>query len=407
MSLREDAHALQGDLAALRRALHQEPETGLDLPRTQEKVLAALAGLPLEISTGTSLSSVTAVLRGSVPGGPVVLLRGDMDGLPVTERTGLDFASRVDGVMHACGHDLHTAGLVGAARLLAARRELLAGDVVFMFQPGEEGWDGAGHMIEEGVLEAAGRPVDAAYGLHVSSSSYPTGVFTSRPGPLMAASAGLHVRVVGAGGHGSRPHSALDPVPAACEMVTALQTMVTRRFDVFDPVVVTVGTFHAGTRRNVIPDDAVFEATVRTFSPAAAERAAEVAVRLCRDIATAHGLTAEVDFVPEYPVTVNDAGEHDFLADTVREVFGEERFEPMTDPITGSEDFSRVLDRVPGAFVFLGADATGDPDSAPTNHSPIAAFDDSVVSDGSALLAELAVRRLDRLTEEAPCAPTT
>ena len=408
MSLRDDARELQGELAVLRRALHREPEIGLHLPRTQEKVLAALDGLPLEISTGSSLSSVTAVLRGAgAPDGPVVLLRGDMDALPVTERTGAEFASRIAGAMHACGHDLHTAGLVGAARLLADRRESLAGDVVFMFQPGEEGWDGAGHMVEEGVLEAAGRPVDAAYGLHVSSSSYPTGVFASRPGPLMAASAGLHVRVVGAGGHGSRPHDSLDPIQAACEMVTALQTMVTRRFDVFDPVVVTVGTFHAGTRRNIIPDDAAFEATVRTFSSAAAERIAEVSVRLCQDIATAHGLTAEVDFVPEYPVTVNHTAEHDFLAGTVREAFGEERFELLTDPITGSEDFSRVLDRVPGAFVFLGADATGDPETAPTNHSPLAAFDDAVLSDGAALLAELAVRRLDRLAEEAQCARTT
>ncbi|MCI3277863.1 M20 metallopeptidase family protein [Streptomyces cylindrosporus] len=399
MSLRADAHEIQGELAQLRRALHREPEIGLHLPRTQEKVLAALDGLPLEISTGTTLSSVTAVLRGGAAPegpGPVVLLRGDMDALPVSERTGVEFSSRIDGAMHACGHDLHTAGLVGAARLLADRRELLAGDVVFMFQPGEEGWDGAGHMIEEGVLEAAGRPADAAYGLHVTSSSYPTGVFTSRPGPLMAASAGLHVRVLGAGGHGSRPHDALDPIQTACEMVTALQTMVTRRFDVFDPVVITVGTFHAGTRRNIIPDEAVFEATIRTFSAQAAERVAEAAVRLCQDMATAHGLTAEADFSPEYPLTVNDTVEHIFLADTVRETFGEEYFEPMPDPITGSEDFSRVLDRVPGAFAFLGADATGDPKTAPTNHSPRATFDDTVLSDAAALLANLAERRLQR-----------
>ncbi|MGI5458419.1 M20 metallopeptidase family protein [Streptomyces sp. CA-249302] len=402
-SLREDAREIQGELALLRRALHREPEIGLHLPRTQEKVLAALDGLPLEITTGTALSSVTAVLRGgsSARGGPVVLLRGDMDALPVTERTGVEFTSRIDGAMHACGHDLHTAGLVGAARLLAARRELLSGDVVFMFQPGEEGWDGAGHMVEEGVLEAAGRPVDAAYGLHVTSSSYPTGVFTSRPGPLMAASAGLYVRVLGAGGHGSRPHDALDPIQAACEMVTALQTMVTRRFDVFDPVVITIGTFHAGTKRNIIPDTAVFEATIRTFSEAAAERAAEFAVRVCQDIATAHGLTAEAEFTPEYPLTVNDPVEHAFLADTVRETFGEEHFDPMPDPITGSEDFSRVLDRVPGAFAFLGADTTGDPKSAPTNHSPIATFDDAVLSDASTLLAELALRRIRR----APATP--
>ena len=189
MSLREDAKALNGDLVALRRELHQIPEIGLQLPRTQETVLAAIDGLPLEVTTGTSVTSVTAVLRGAAPG-PVVLLRGDMDALPVGEATGLEYASRHSGAMHACGHDLHTAGLVGAARLLCARRDSLAGDVVFMFQPGEEGWDGAGHMIAEGVLEAAGRPVDAAYGVHVTSSLYQRGTFTTKPGAMMAASAG-------------------------------------------------------------------------------------------------------------------------------------------------------------------------------------------------------------------------
>lgn len=396
MSLRTDADALKPELVALRRQLHQIPEIGLELPRTQEAVLAALQDLPLEISTGKDVSSVVAVLRGGTPGGPVVLLRGDMDGLPVTERTGEEFTSRHDGAMHACGHDLHTAGLVGAARLLCARRAELAGDVVFMFQPGEEGWDGAGRMIEEGVLEAAGRPVDAAYGLHVASSKIHNGVFTARPGPLMAASAGLQVRVVGAGGHGSTPHRTLDPVPAACEMVLALQSMVTRRFDVFDPVVITVGSFHAGTRRNVIPDAAEFDATVRAFSSDALERVRGYAVQLCENIASAHGLRAEATFTGEYPLTVNDTGEHDFLAGTVREVFGEDRYEPMPDPMTGSEDFSRVLDRVPGAFAFLGATMADDPESAPTNHSPLARFDDSVLPDGAALLAELAIRRLSR-----------
>jgi len=395
MSLREDATAMRDELAALRRDLHQIPEIGLHLPKTQERVLAALAPLPLEVTTGKGLSSVTAVLRGGRPG-PVVLLRGDMDALPVTEQTGEEFSSRHEGVMHACGHDLHTAGLVGAARLLAARREELAGDVVFMFQPGEEGFDGAAHMINEGVLEAAGRPVAAAYGLHVLSSTLPRGVFGARPGPLMAASAGLFVRVVGAGGHGSRPHSALDPIPAACEMVTALQTMVTRRMDVFDPVVVTVGSFHAGTRRNIIPDDATFEATVRSFTAAAAEQVREHAVRLCEHIAAAHGLQVEVQYEGEYPVTVNDATEYRFVAETAREVFGEERFTELAHPMTGAEDFSRVLERVPGAYVFLGACRTDDPESAPTNHSPRAAFDDSVLPDAAALLAELAVRRLAR-----------
>jgi hippurate hydrolase len=398
MALREDAKALQDELAVLRRELHQIPEIGLHLPRTQQKVLSELAGLPLEVSTGSSLDSVTAVLRGGRPRGgepgPVVLLRGDMDALPVTEQTGEEFTSRHPGVMHACGHDLHTAGLVGAARLLAARRAELAGDVVFMFQPGEEGMDGAGHMIAEGVLAAAGRPVEAAYGLHVLSSSLARGVFSSRPGPLMAASDGLFVRVVGAGGHGSTPHDALDPVPAACEMVTALQTMVTRRFDVFDPVLLTVGSFHAGTRRNIIPDDATFEATVRTFSTQASAQVREHAVRVCESIAAAHGLRVEVRYDSEYPATINHEAEYHFVAETVREVFGEERFEEMANPKTGSEDFSRVLQEVPGAYFFLGACVTDDPDSAPTNHSPRAAFDDSVLSDGAALLAELAMRRL-------------
>ncbi|MFY1692187.1 M20 metallopeptidase family protein [Plantactinospora sp. WMMB782] len=397
MGLREEAAEIQDELAGLRRELHQIPEEGLHLPCTQQRVLTALEPLPLEVRTGAGLSSITAVLRGGAPG-PAVLLRGDMDALPVSESSGVDYRSRHDGMMHACGHDLHTAGLVGAARLLSARRADLAGDVVFMFQPGEEGYDGAGQMIDEGVLTAAGRPVEAAYGLHVLSSILHRGVFASRPGPLMAGSAGLFVTVVGAGGHGSRPHATLDPVPAACEMVTALQTMITRRFDAFEPVVLTVGTFHAGTRRNVIPDEASFEATVRAFDPGVHAELGRHAVRLCEQIAAAHGLRAEVRYEPEYPVTVNDPDEHEFAAATARELFGPERVAELRHPLTGSEDFSRVLERVPGAFVFLGACATGDPETAPGNHSPRALFDDGVLADGAALLAGLAVRRLARPT---------
>jgi amidohydrolase len=388
---------LREDLIALRRDLHRHPEIGLDLPRTQQRVLAALAELPLEVRTGGALSSVTAVLRGGRPG-PVVLLRGDMDALPVTELADVPFASTVPGAMHACGHDLHTAGLVGAAHLLAARREDLAGDVVFMFQPGEEGYNGAGLMIDEGVLDAAGRPADAAYGLHVLATDFPRGVFACRPGPLMSASAGLFVRVVGAGGHGSAPHDAHDPIPAACEMVLALQTMVGRRFSPFEPVVVTVGAFHAGTLRNVIPDEAVFEATVRTFSTAAATQIARDSVRVCEGIAAAHGLRAEVRFETEYPVTVNDDAESAFVADTVRDVFGPGRFQHMEHPDPGSEDFSRVLQRVPGAYLFLGAAGGDDHTVMPNNHSPRAVFDDDVLLDGAVLLAALAERRLARDT---------
>ncbi len=390
----EEAAAISGDLAELRRAIHREPEIGLDLPRTQEKVLAALDGLPLEVSRGTSLSSVTAVLRGARPG-PAVLLRGDMDALPVAERTGLPYASDVAGAMHACGHDLHTAMLAGAARVLSARQAELAGNVIFMFQPGEEGSGGADLMISEGVLDAAGdRPV-AAFGLHVTSALLPRGMFSSRPGPMMAAADSLEVTVTGRGGHGSQPHQAADPVPAACEIVTALQTMVTRQFDVFDPVVITVGSFHAGTASNVIPDEARLEATVRSFSPGTRTRVMDAALRVVAGVAAAHGLSATAKFVDSYPVTVNDAAEEAFAQRAVSDLFGDQRFVRTPNPVPGSEDFSFVLQQVPGAFVLLGAcPPDADVATAPFNHSAEAVFDDSVLADGTALLAELALRKL-------------
>jgi amidohydrolase len=300
-------------------------------------------------------------------------------------------------VMHACGHDLHTAALVGAAVLLSRHQAELPGDVVFMFQPGEEGYDGAAAMIAEGVLEAAGPRVSAAYGLHVFSSTLPRGVFGTRGGPLMAASAGLSVTVRGVGGHASRPHAGADPIVVAAELVLALQTMVTRQFDVFDPVLVTVGMFTAGTRGNVIPDTASFEGTLRAFSPESMTRLQEHSVRLCTSIAGAHGLTAEVSFTSEYPVTVNDAEHADFALEVAADAFGPERAVRLPDPIMGSEDFSRVLAEVPGAFVFLGAGVGDDPDTAPTNHSSRAEFDEAVLPDAARLLAELAWRRLAAL----------
>lgn len=395
MPIVERAPELQEELVRIRRDLHRHPETGLRLPRTQEKVLAALEGLGLEISTGSGLSSVTAVLRGGKPGG-AVLLRGDMDALPVQETTGLDHASEVPEHMHACGHDLHTASLVGAAKLLCEQREHLAGDVVFMFQPGEEAHDGARLMIEEGVLEAAGKLLDAAYGLHVASSMLPSGIVGSRPGTLLAASDILRVTVRGAGGHGSAPHRAKDPVPVICEMVTSLQTYATRNFDAFDPVVVTVGSLHAGTKNNVIPGTATFEATVRSFSADSQKRLQEGLPALMNGIAAAHGLEAEAEYEILYPVTVNSPEETGAALDVARELFGDERVYEAPAPVSGSEDFSLVLQRVPGAFLFLGACPPGaDPATAPWNHSPDAVFDDAVLHRGAALLAELAARRLE------------
>ncbi|TCK21483.1 M20 metallopeptidase family protein [Pseudonocardia endophytica] len=397
MDLHDDARSLQPDLAALRRDLHREPEVGLELPRTRDRVLTALQGLPLEVSTGTATTSVTAILRGGAAreaDGPVVLLRGDMDGLPVDEASGEDFAAGT-GTMHACGHDLHTSALVGAAQLLSAHRDRLAGDVAFMFQPGEEGFDGAGRMIDEGVLEAAGRRADHAYALHVFSNRIPRGVVTTRPGVFLSASHGLDVTVRGAGGHGSNPHTARDPIAAAAEMIIALQTMVTRRFDVFDPVILTVGVVSAGTRRNVIPDTARFEATVRSFSDAHAALLPRLVREVCDGVAAAHGVQVDVEWRDEYPRTVNDADEAAFAAGVTSELLGEERFALAPDPVSGSEDFSKVLAAIPGAFLGMGAcPPDTDPSRAPMNHSSRARFDDDVLGDAAALYAALAASRL-------------
>ncbi len=392
--LHQDAVTISGELAELRHAIHREPEIGLDLPRTQQKVLSALGGLPLEITPGRELSSVTAVLHGGKPGASV-LLRGDMDALPVTERTGLPYSSQIDGAMHACGHDLHTAMLAGAARLLSARQQEIAGNVIFMFQPGEEGFAGARQMISEGVLDAAGdRPV-AAFALHVTSSHLPRGVYSTRPGTMMAAADVFEVTVHGRGGHASQPHRAADPIPVACEIVTALQTMVTRKFDVFDPVVLTIGSFHAGTTDNVIPDEAKLLGSLRTFSTETRARVMDHATRLAGEIAAAHGLTATAGFPKGYPVTVNNEEEVSFAQRTVTELFGSGRCMTQPFPLTGAEDFSFVLEQVPGAFVMLGACPQGtDPATAAYNHSAEAAFDDAVLGDGAALYAELALRRL-------------
>lgn len=391
-TLRDDARTLHPDLVRIRRDLHRVPELGLRLPRTQERVRSEIDGLGLEITTGTGISSVTAVLRGARPG-PTVLLRGDMDALPVAEETGLDYAAEADR-MHACGHDLHTAMLLGAAQLLAPRRDQIAGDIVFMFQPGEEGYDGARHMIDEGLLSASGRTPDAAYALHVMSSGFARGVFTTRAGPMMAASNRLRVTVRGRGGHGSAPFRALDPVPVACEMVTALQSFVTRRFDVFDPVVLTVSMIHGGSQENVIPDEVHFAATVRSFSSRAQSAVKHGAVQVCEGIAAAHGVDVDVEFAELYPVTVNDETESSFVGHALRELHGEECFTPAPTPLSASEDFSRVLDRVPGAMVLLGACPEElDPDKAANNHSPRARFDDGVLGDGVAAYAALAVKR--------------
>lgn len=405
MSLFTTSQSLGAELVRIRRELHQIPEVGLQLPATQAMVLGELSGLPLEITLGQGCSSITAVLRGSAPGRDesepnAVLLRADMDALPVCEEADVDFASLAQGRMHACGHDMHTAMLIGAARLLSEHRDQLPGDVVFMFQPGEEGYDGASVMIREGVLDAAGSRVKAAFGMHVMSRQ-PYGRFATVPGAMMSASDGLFVTVRGCGGHGASPHGTRDPIPAMSEMVTALQTMVARQFSIFDPVVLTVGKIRAGEQRNVISDTAYFEATVRSFSKEAREQIRASVQRFLEGIASAHGVQVEIDYREEYPVTVNDPDEVGFAGEAVASVFGAKRFHILDHPMNGSEDFSRILNEVPGCMIILGAAPEGiDPETMPFNHSPRVSFDDGVLADGATLYANLASRALRKLASD-------
>lgn len=389
---------------SLRHELHRHPEVGLHLPRTQQRILDRLAALPVEVTVGEQCSSVVAVLRGQAPAqgpAPAVLLRGDMDALPVREETGLAFASEQPGAMHACGHDAHMAMVLGAAELLCANRGNLAGDVVFMFQPGEEGHDGARLMIEEGVLDASGTRVSAAYALHVFSARIPQGAFMVRKGAIMSASDTVLITVKGRGGHGSAPHRAVDPVTAAATMVLALQTMVTRRFDSFDPVVVSIGMIKGGEVENVIPDTVEIKATVRTFSTRNRTLMSTSIPEVLVGIADAHGVEVDVDYRMLYPVTHNDPAESDIVSDTVRELFGEERLIDPEYPLSASEDFSKVLELVPGVFIPLGAARPGvDVDDLPDNHSPQAVYADDVLKDGAALLATLAHRRLAELAAD-------
>jgi amidohydrolase len=378
----------------LRRRLHRQPEIGLHLPRTQATVLEALADLPIEVDTGRKLSSVVGVLRGARPG-PSYLLRADMDALPVQEDTGLPFASEVPGVMHACGHDTHVAMLLGAARLLAERRDEIAGQVVFMLQPGEEGFHGARSMLEEGLLGVVPQArVTGAFAMHVIST-FASGGVQVRPGATMAAADQWRMTVHGRGGHASMPHAAADPIPVAAEIVVALQSMVTRRVDVFDPAVVTVAHLEAGSTNNVIPDSAFLEGTIRTLSPARRAEVVAAVERVARGVAGAHGLT--VDWVHEegYPVTVNDAGVAARVDEVVSGLLGAGAVDRLTNPLMGAEDFSYVLQEVPGAMAFLGACPPGsEPESAAPNHSNLVVFDEEPLPAGVAVYAAMALDAL-------------
>lgn len=391
-----EARAIRADLITLRHDLHRHPEIGLELPGTQQRILDAVADLPLEITRGSRLSSVTAVLRGggterTVGDRPVVLLRADMDGLPVLEDTSELFASTIPGAMHACGHDLHMTALVGAVRLLCEHRDSLPGDVVFMFQPGEEQLLGASLMIDDGVLDISGKRVDRAFALHAFSSLLPHGVFATRPGTILAASDTLIVDIVGTGGHGSTPSLANDPVPVMAEVILALQTLVTRRFSVFDPVVITVGVATAGTAANVIPERCHLECSIRSFSVEHRRQVERMAQDQVRGICEAHGMRADITWRAGVGPTVCDPDATAFARAQIEAVLGAGRHITMDQPLAGSEDFSEILARVPGSFVVYSGVPAGLPlEEATFNHSATALFDDAILPDAAAVLARIA-----------------
>jgi amidohydrolase len=398
-TLREEARDIQTELVRVRRELHRRPELGNDLPVTRDVVLGAIDGLGLDVSLHESTSGVTAMLTGGRPG-PTVLLRGDMDALPLHEDSGEDFSSMDDGAMHACGHDTHTAMLIGAATLLTARRHEVPGRVLFMFQPGEEGHHGARFMLDEGLLDVppladgSPSPVTGAFALHITSS-LPTGWVSTRAGAVMASADPMEITVTGRGGHASEPHRALDPIPVACEIVQAIQTMVTRRIDVFDPAVVTVGRIQAGTTNNIIPETALIEGTIRAVSERTRSLVHDGLRRVADGVASAHDAAVDVQIIPGYPVTSNSGDFADFAIGVAGELIGDDKVVRLPHPVMGAEDFSYVLQRVPGTMMFLGGTPPEvDLASAAPNHSNRVRFDEAAMPDGVALYSAMALRHL-------------
>jgi len=386
----EEARKLNDDVVGLRRRIHAEPELGLYLPATRAKVLEAIDDLGLEIELHEKTSGVVATLRGARRG-RTILLRGDMDALPMPEDTELPFRSTRPDAMHACGHDAHTAMLVGAARLLAGHRASLAGQVVFMFQPGEEGYGGAHVMLGEGLLERE-PAVDGAFALHITPQ-LPVGRVGTRAGALMASADEFSIVVRGRGGHASMPHDCRDPVTAACALVQAFQTFITREIPVSDPVVLTVARIEGGTTSNVIPESVAIQGTIRALSERSREKAHEGLHRVARGIAEAHDVASEVELKLGYPVTTNDAGFEGWARGVARDLLGERGVIPFPTPVMGAEDFSYVLNEVPGAMMFLGVQPPGVKHPAPC-HSNRMLLDEEGLACGTALHAAVALRFL-------------
>ncbi len=387
-ALANEAAALADDLVAWRRDLHRHPELGFEERRTAAFVAERLGALALDaIETGVAETGVVGVLRApSGSGGPAVLLRADMDALPVQEVEGRAYGSTVPGKMHACGHDGHIAMLLGAATLLARRRAALRRDVVLCFQPGEEGHGGGEAMIRAGVLSRHG--VGEAYGLHLWSQ-YPVGTVHVRPGPIMAAQDEFTARFVGRGGHGAAPHLCVDPVLAAAQGLVALQAVVARSVDPLEAAVVSVGSLHGGTAPNVIPDDATMHGTLRSFTEEVRGILRRRVPEVLQGAADAVGCRLEFELRPGYPAVVNEPAAVAKVREHAARVVGPERV-VESPPMAASEDFAYFLREVPGAFAFVGAGNPARGITAP-HHAASFDVDEAALPVGAELLARLAL----------------
>jgi len=387
--LKDRAERLAGDLVEWRRALHRHPELGFEEHRTAAFVSERLVKLGLDVRTGVGRTGVVGVLHAPDATGPAVLLRSDMDALPVQEVEGREYGSRVPGKMHACGHDGHMAMLIGAATLLRDLRDELRRDVVFCFQPAEEGQGGAREMLDAGILDDA--KVGSAYALHLWSQ-FPVGTIQMRPGPTMAAQDEFTARVIGRGGHGALPHRTADPVVAAAHVITALQTVVARNVDPVASAVVTVGSVHGGSAPNVIPDEVLLRGTLRSFSEDVREILRDRVRELFDGTARAHGCVPDLDFDPGFPAVVNDSRSTARAREIAVEVVGEGNVVEHA-PMAASEDFAYFLMKVPGTFIFLGAGNEERGICAP-HHSAEFDIDEAALPCGAELLARLALRGL-------------
>ncbi|GIX49776.1 MAG: amidohydrolase [Candidatus Tectimicrobiota bacterium] len=391
--LHQQVAELREAVVALRRELHRWPELGFQEEKTAARVAAELRHLGLDVRTGVGKTGVVGVLRGARPG-KTVLLRADMDALPLQEATGAPYASENPGVMHACGHDGHTAILLTVARLLAARREALPGTVKFVFQPAEElPPGGAQAMIAEGVLEDP--PVDAAFALHLWNS-LPVGQIGVSAGPIMASADRFQIRIKGVGSHGAYPHLGVDPIVVGSHLVSALQTLVSRELPPLTPAVVTVGKFHAGTAFNVIPSEAELAGTVRTVDAAVRQEMPARLERLVRGLAAAMRAESEVTYTFGYPVTVNDAKMAALAAQVARQVVGEANV-VAPQMSMGAEDFAYFLEAVPGCYLRLGSGNAARGLVQP-HHSALFDFDEAALPIGVEVLARLALAFLHQET---------